>query len=91
MHQRTMPSRSNRLGQPQRLLVHRKRLAMLAVALMDLAEHDQRHRQVIEEAGGKKLLAHLAIRFPVTDVITNTVAFTMSPRWRRRGHHGWTV
>src|SRR5258708_5552341 len=40
----------NLLGEGQRLLVHGKGLAMLAVALVDLTEHDQGHGEVIEEA-----------------------------------------
>ncbi len=37
------------LGQAQRLLVLGEGLAVLTVALMDLAEDDQRHGQVIEQ------------------------------------------
>ena len=37
------------LGQAQRLLVHGEGRRPLAVALVDLAEHDQGHRQVIDQ------------------------------------------
>jgi hypothetical protein len=37
------------LGKPQRLLIRREGQRVVAVALVNLSEHDQWHRQVVEK------------------------------------------